>query len=83
MLEMPNTRYFKLWYRLNVEDAYLIWFTGRCEGVVVTEGHLVAFSEVRRLEEYAEVHAIPITSEQPILHNLDVIQQWLQNPKGK
>lgn len=71
--------YFRLWYRLDDTDAYLIWFSNGQDGVVVQpDGMAPSFPNESSLRAYAVTHQLPIEEELPILHDLDVVVRWLR-----
>jgi hypothetical protein len=79
-----NSLYYRLWYRLDGVDRYLIWYNPQgvyydADGVVLdAEGRIVAFANLGHLELYAAQHGIPLVDEEPILHDLDRVRQWLE-----
>lgn len=73
--------YFSCWYRLDRVDYYLIWYTNNCDGVVTdSTGLIPTFANIDSLVNYAKNLGLYIDKEEPILHNLDLIKYWLQNP---
>lgn len=72
--------YYILWYRLNGADRYLLWYTGDDDGmVVIADNKVPSFSNAAHLRRFATERNITIMDEQPILHDLDLIKQWLGN----
>ncbi len=70
--------HFQLWYRLDTEDRYIAWYSNDLDGVVVDEAMCVpSFSSSGELKDFAYDAGIDIMDEEPLLHDLDVIQSWL------
>ncbi|BCM90985.1 hypothetical protein IAD21_02848 [Abditibacteriota bacterium] len=76
--------YYRLWYRLDHNDRYLIWYNVEevdedLDGVVLDlNGKIPTFTSLDALSAYAQAEAIPIVEEEPILHNLDAVAEWLK-----
>ena len=78
---MPRTHY-KLWYRINAVDHFLLWYSNEHDGVVVdSEGWIPSFRTESALFAYADTLSIAVQPEEPLLHDLDVVQLWLANPQ--
>ena len=76
---LMDREYYILWYRLDGIDSYLIWYSDERDGVFVdASGVIPSFRDVDRLLSYAEKRGISVNSEKPILHNLDVLEEWLR-----
>ena len=74
--------YYKLWYRINAIDQFLLWYTNEHDGVVVdSEGCIPSFRTESALLTYADTLSIAVQLEKPLLHDLDLIQLWLANPQ--
>ncbi len=78
-------QYFACWYRLNQVDRYLIWIYytegDNPEEVLLNEQGLIpVFKSELALASYAKINRIEIVNEEPILHNLDAVEKWLQQP---
>ncbi len=70
--------YFVLWFRLDGEDRYLIWYSGKRDGVVLDSNREVAsFLDQPRLNNFAQQRDLAIQPEEPVLHDLDAITGWL------
>jgi hypothetical protein len=78
-----NAEYFICWYRLDSQDRYLIWHTNDEDGVFLRDGKVPVFSEQAGIVEFAEQNGIKLQAEEPGLHDLDVIANWLKNPNKK
>jgi hypothetical protein len=73
--------YFRLWYRLDGADGYLIWFSNEEDGVVVApNGTAPAFRDLAALQAYADSQHLDLLIEEPILHDLDNVAAWLARP---
>lgn len=71
--------YYKLWYRLDEKDLYLIWFTNDVDGVFVdSKCRVPVFYSEAELETYAAKLKLTIVAGELILHDLDSVVQWLQ-----
>lgn len=74
-----NRTYYKLWYRLDGKDSYLIWYSNAEDGVVTDpNGRVPSFRDAESLLSYAEGQGIDIDVGEPILHNLDVVAESLR-----
>lgn len=74
--------HYTLRYRLDQRTCYLLWYSNDGDGVVVdASGHIPVFSAQADLRAYAVMHALTITQEQPILHNLDAVTNWLRRKR--
>jgi hypothetical protein len=73
--------YFRLWYRLDGADGYLIWFSNDEDGVVIEpDGSAPAFGDLAALHTYADSQGLDLCIEEPILHDLDSVAAWLARP---
>lgn len=78
---MPRT-HFKLWYRINTVDRFLIWYSNDHDGVFVDpEGFVPSFRTEAALLAYADTKCIVVQSEEPLLCDLDLVQLWLEDPQ--
>jgi hypothetical protein len=75
-----NREYYICWYCLDAQHRFLIWHTNDKDGVVVDNGKVPTFSSQELLSKYAASHQIRIQPEEPILHGLDTVAQWLAAP---
>lgn len=76
-----NRNYFILWYRLDRVDSYLIWYTNDFDGVVVDNSEqVIMFKYIPLLRKYADKCGLHIEEEEPGLHNLDAVKDWIENP---
>ena len=80
--------HYQCWFRLDGADRYLIWYTVEdsgydADGVVLdASGHIPTFRTIEALHHYAAEHEIGLAGEEPRLHDLDCVQDWL-NLRGK
>jgi hypothetical protein len=77
--------YYILWYRLDKKDSYLIWFsTEEDDGVFIDKSNFVpGFSNIQDLQNYCEQKKIVIKTEELLLHDLDIVKNWLSYTKDK
>lgn len=74
--------YYRCWYRLDSYDRYLIWYNVEevdedLDGVVLdAQGDIPIFDSSDALLSYAQNQNISLVTEEPILHDLDVLAQW-------
>ncbi|PSR52364.1 hypothetical protein AHMF7605_01910 [Adhaeribacter arboris] len=80
-------QYFATWFRLHQVDRYLIWIykldyiEDEPEEIVLNErGRIPIFRSESDLAKYATAKNLRIENEEPILHNLDAVEAWLQEP---
>ena len=73
--------YYVLWYRLEKSDRCLLWYSNAHDGVWLDQkSKIPTFPNIHTLQHYATQQGIiPIKNETPILHNLDVVRQWLHS----
>jgi hypothetical protein len=76
-------QFFRLWYRLDNADKYIIWILDEMDEVFTQSGIIPFFSSQVELLSFANEHQFQIVEEDSILHNLDQIQSWLQNTDGE
>ncbi len=77
--------YYILWYRLDDEDSYLIWFsTENDDGVFVDRnGFVPSFQNISDLQTCAGNNQIKIKVEEPNLIDLDIVKNWLSETDNK
>ncbi len=75
--------FYKLWYRLDQLDAYLIWYSADEDGVLINkDGKIPVFRDATSLITYAEKLGLKVEIDnKPTLYNLDLIQKWLHKPR--
>jgi len=74
-------QFFSLLYRLNAEDRYLIWISNDKDAVVVDEnGFVLSFQNTVHLHEYADLRQYSLQNEEPVLHDLDWVGNWVAMP---
>jgi hypothetical protein len=70
--------YYRLWYRLDHTDGYLIWFSNDMDGVVTrSDGTVPSFRDQEALQAYASNHHLTLDEMEPLLHDLDIVVEWL------
>jgi hypothetical protein len=73
--------YYRLWYRLDHIDGYLIWFSNDEDGVVTQpDGIIPSFRDQEALDAYANLHRLDLDAMEPLVHDLDGLAQWLRRP---
>lgn len=84
-LNNMSREYYILWYRLDYKDSYFIWFTTeKDDGVFKDENNLVpSFSNIKDLQNYAKLNKVTIIDEEPLLFNLDIVINWLNETNHK
>ena len=79
-----NRQYYILWFRLDVQNSYLIWFGDEDDGVVTDAiGKVPCFLKTDDLLRYASSLNLPIKAEEPILHDLDFVASWLKTKNAE
>jgi hypothetical protein len=74
--------YYRLLYRLDGTDRFLIWFSNEEDGVFTeAPGRVLSFATEASLLSFARRHNLPMDLEEPILHDLDTVQRWLDDPQ--
>jgi hypothetical protein len=71
--------YFILWYQINRQDNYLIWFSGETDGVYAENGKIPTFGSKKFLRKFTESKNVELVVEEPILHNFDSVKDWLND----
>ncbi|QMU28030.1 hypothetical protein [Adhaeribacter radiodurans] len=78
--------YYACWFRLDQVDQYLIWINKSNsdpeEVLLDGQGRVQVFKSELNLVKYAKTKGIKIKKEEPILHNLDAVEEWLQQPNN-
>ncbi len=75
--------HYKLLYRLDAEDRFLIWFSNEVDGVHVdAAGRIPTFRTDEEWQAYTSGHDLPLKLETPILHDLDVVAHLVKEPDG-
>jgi hypothetical protein len=76
--------YYRLWLRLDGAERWMLWHTDddAPDGVWIdASGGIPLFSSSASLDRFAVRLGITLASDPPILHDLDVITQWLSDPR--
>ena len=75
--------YYRVRYRLDGVDRYLIWFSDDPDGVVVACDRSIASFRTRcDLDSYAEWRGLAFEPEEPAEFDLDLVEAWLRRPCG-
>jgi len=77
---MQRTHY-KLWYRYNAVDRFLIWYTNERDGILDFEGCIPSFRTESALLAYADSLSVTVEAEASGLHDFDLVQTWLADPQ--
>jgi hypothetical protein len=78
-----SREYSNLWYQLDSKDAHLIWYTDGRDGIVVdSDGEIPSFRNTDDLLEYVERRNLKVNVEGAILHDLDVLVEWLRQKES-
>jgi hypothetical protein len=74
-------KYYKVRYRLDGVDSYLIWFSNDSDGVVAAEdGSILSFRGESDLCAYAERRGLGFEPEGPSEFDFDLVEHWLSTP---
>lgn len=74
--------HYKLLYRLNGTERFLLWFTNETDGVVTdSDGFVPSFPTENDVRSFADRMGVETADEAPILHDLDAIRNWLVDPR--
>ncbi|MDQ1831882.1 hypothetical protein [Massilia scottii] len=72
--------YFALWYTLSADDAYLVWYSGDEDGVLLdAAGRIPSFASVAEVRRHADDLGLELVDEAPILHALDRTLAWIDD----
>lgn len=72
---IEDREWFLLWFRLDHNDGYALWYSGEKDGLESVQGRIPYWKAARSAQEHAERKGYTITSETPKLHDLDNIAQ--------
>src|SRR5438309_7343645 len=77
-------RHYILWFKLSASDLFAIWFSNDFQGLLLDDmSRVPVFTSADRLKEHAKFLGIELVAESPILHNLDVLCEWIRDPGAK
>lgn len=80
--EIPmSPSYYRLLYKLDGRNAFLIWFSNDCDGIVAQDGRMLSFSNDDLLRQFAAQARLVLADETPMPHDLDSVQAWLLCPR--
>lgn len=80
---MDRTSYFLCRFRIDDNEAYLIWYSNGSDGVFVdSDGSVPCFSSPDELIRFAQTQEIPIEPEDPAVHNFDAVTDWLNGERN-
>jgi hypothetical protein len=75
-------KYFRCLYRLRREEWYLIWISNERDAVVVDDAGLVpVFKDAKAVQVYADRNGYKLEGEEAILHDLDWVAAWVDEPQ--
>ena len=81
---MEERKFYICWVKLNRRNIYLIWYSDELDGIILgADNKLLTFPNQNLLRAFAKKHKIVLENQEPTLHNLNIIQNWLQNPTWK
>jgi hypothetical protein len=76
-------KHYRVRYRLDGVDRYLIWFSNDSDGVVVEADRSVASFRTRcDLDSYADCRGLAFEPEETAEFDFDSIEAWLRKPDG-
>lgn len=76
--------YYRLLYRLDGSERWLLWYSNDSDGVVTIEDNFVpAFKTETDLLAYSDARGLIVQQEEPLLHDLDAIATWLADPRAE
>ena len=76
-------KHYRVRYRLDGLDRYLIWFSDDSDGVVLETGRSVASFRTRSdLDSFAESRGLAFEPGEPAEFDLDSVEAWLREPDG-
>jgi hypothetical protein len=78
-----TTQYYICWCLLDKKHRYLIWCSNDKDYVFTEKGKVPVFQTQDQALAYAALKNMKIESEEPILHDLDVVAHWLGNPNAE
>ncbi len=72
-------KYYKLWYRLNNKDSFLIRYSNSNDRILTNKKEkILNFSSKQELNVYAFENALIIEPEEPTLYDLDAVVEWIK-----
>lgn len=76
-----DRRYYRVHFRLDEVDAFLIWFSSDVDGVVVEgDGLVPTFRIEAEMDAFAERRGITFVSEPASEFDFDAVEHWLSKP---
>jgi hypothetical protein len=79
---MSARRHYRLLYRLDGSYGWLLWFSNDVDGLYVENDRFPSFDSAESLTAYATARGIGVETEEPTLHDLDAVSQWLLRPSA-
>lgn len=73
--------HYKLLYRLNGSNQFLLWYSDDLDGVETVDDCTPSFRTEAELLAYAKTRSLLVKQEEPVLHDLDVVAAWLADPR--
>ena len=75
--------YYRLLYRLHGSDRFLLWYSDDHDGVETVADGVPSFRTEADLRAFADARRLPVSGEEPVLHDLDLVAAWLADPRGE
>lgn len=79
----PGREYYRCLFEIDNTQRLLIWYSDDCDGVYRNASGVVpTFSSIKALDSFAEAAGLCLKKEDPILHDLDVVQAFVDSGDG-
>ena len=77
-----DRKHYRVRYRLDGVDSFLIWYSNDWDGVIVEgDGSVPSFRARSALSAYAERWGLAFEAEETSEFDLDAIEHWLSRPE--
>ena len=76
-------QYYICWYVLDEKHRFLLWCSNDKDSVFAEKGKVPVFRTQDRALAYAALKNMKIESEEPLLHDLDIVARWLGHPNAE
>ncbi|NHZ78697.1 hypothetical protein F2P44_05300 [Massilia sp. CCM 8695] len=78
-----DVSYFVLRYKLSAADAYLVWYSGEEDGVLLdSAGRVPVFASEADLRRHVDDLGLELVDETPTLHQLDRTLAWIDDTES-